>query len=201
MLNLKTKVTTGLATAGLMAASFAPAAFASTDVSVVNTGAWSGNHVGVSNTSSTNVSQSNTTTAVTHVSSSANTGGNNANFNVGGGNLIDTGAASNTTTVSVSGGNNVANLPENCGCEEDTTVNVRNSGAFSWNKVNVRNNHRTRVDQNSNTTAFTGVESRANTGRNRSSFNVSWGGFNDIFTGNASNRTTVTVDSGNNHIN
>lgn len=201
MLNLKTKVTTGLATAGVLAASFAPAAFASTDVSVVNNGALSGNHVSVSNSSSTSVSQTNVTTAVTSVSSNANTGGNSSSFNVGGGTLIDTGNATNTTNVTVSGGNNVANLPENCGCEEDTTVDVRRNGAFSHNSVDVSNRNKTRLNQQSYTTGLTKVKTSANTGKNRSSFNVSWGGFNDIWTGNASNRVDVMVESGNNTAN
>ena len=77
-----------------------------TDVTISDNGAFSHNGVLVINGSSNSVYQNNSTVAITAVSTSANTGGNNSSFNTGGDSSIDTGAASNDVTVAVGGSTN-----------------------------------------------------------------------------------------------
>lgn len=201
MLNLKTKLATGLATAGLLAATFSPAAALAADVSVTDTGAFSHNSVSLNNSSYTSVEQSNVTKVNTVVSQSSNTGGNSQAFNTGsGGSSINTGSATNTAVVNVEGGNNVANLPEGCGCPDDTDVKVKDTGAFSKNGVHVSNKNITKVDQHSYTGVNTVVKQKSNSGGNKQWFNTGKGSKN-IGTGPASNGAGVHVQSGNNKVN
>jgi hypothetical protein len=77
-----------------------------------------------------------------------------------------------------------------------TTVKVKNNGALSTNLVGVINLSKKSVKQKNSTVAITGVKSKANTGKNNSSFNT--GGTSSITTGNARNNTTVTVGGSSN---
>lgn len=199
MISLKAKLGTGLATAGIMAASFAPAAFAA-DVSVSGN-TWSLNTVKVKSSSKMKVKQSNTTVVGTMIGQSANTGGNSSSFNTGnGGSSITTGNATNTATVSVTGGENTLTLPENCLCEEgDTTVDVKNN-VFSVNDVKVKNKKKVKIGQENITAVETYVEQQSNTGLNSSSFNTGKGG-SDIESSDARNTVSVTVSSGDNDLN
>ena len=193
----KTKLTTALTGAAIVAAAFAPAAFAQ-DVEVTDNGAFSHNVVETNNTNSNTVVQSNETTAVTTVSSTANTGGNNSSFNTGGSSSITTGAATNTTVVSVTGGDNTAVVAD-CGCLNlvPATVTIANNGAFSWNKVKTTNTNTKAVVQASKTTAVTTVLNKAKTGKNTSAFNTGPGA-STVSTGPAANGTSVTVTGGSN---
>lgn len=200
MLNLKTKLATGLASAGLLAASFSPAAALAADVSVVDNGAFSNNHVTVNSSSHTSVEQNNVAEVNTFVSQKANTGGNEQSFNTGdGGSYMHTGHATNTTSVSVVGGNNVAHLPENCGCE-GTTVRIRDNGAFSNNRVNVSNRKVMKLNQLSYTSVNSFVSQKSNTGKNNQMFNTG-SGMSEMRTHNATNNVDVDVHSGHNRIN
>jgi hypothetical protein len=77
-----------------------------TDVTISDNGALSHNGVLVVNASSNSLYQSNSTVAVTSVSTSSNTGGNTSSFNTNGGSTIDSGEATNDVTVAVGGSTN-----------------------------------------------------------------------------------------------
>lgn len=110
-MNIKQKLTTAAIAGSMLAATLLPSsAFAATNaVTITGTGAFSYNKVKVINVSSTSVTQSNSTTAVTGVSAGSNTGGNTSGFNVGGGNTITTGTASTGVNVNVGGSTNTSN--------------------------------------------------------------------------------------------
>src|SRR6185437_10638928 len=150
----------------------APASFASTNVTVSHNGVFSSSNVTVNNTNKTNVTQSNSSTVVTQVNSSANTGKNFVGFNTGGSNGIVTGNATSNVTVNVGGSSNTATVNTTCGCNTTTDVNVNHNGAFSSNKVNVSNTNSVNVFQAAWNFIATGVNSSANTGENASAFNT-----------------------------
>ncbi len=195
MTNLKTKLATGLVTATVLAGAAAPA-FAATTVTIKNNGALSQNGVSVVSASKTKVSQTNNSTVVTNVTTKQNTGGNASGYNVGGGSTINTGNATSTVMVGVTGGTNSATLPS-CGCESGSTdVSIHGNGAFSWNGVSVMNLSKTKVAQTNNQTVMTNVGTAQNTGMNMSGFNVGGGG--TTTTGDTTSTTTVVVGGGSN---
>jgi len=202
MLNLKTKLATGLAAAGLLGASMSPVAALAVDVSVVDNGAFSKNHAYVSDSTYVSVHQSNSTNVQTGVHQSANTGGNSQKFNTGdGGAYIDTGNAKNNVSVRVQGGTNTVDLPEECLCEGDgATVKIKDNGAFSHNGVKVSNKTSLKIGQHSYTNVGTYVGQKSNTGDNKQWFNTG-DGLYGIGTGNAKNNVSVSVHSGDNEIN
>lgn len=77
-----------------------------------------------------------------------------------------------------------------------TTVDITNNGAFSKNKVGVKNLSYKSVKQKNTTVVNTGVSAKAKTGGNSSSFNT--GGTNTITTGDATNTVLVSVTGGSN---
>ena len=77
-----------------------------TDVTIANNGALSTNTVNVKNSSTSSVTQSNSTVAETGIWTSASTGGNSSSFNTGGSNTISTGDATNLVGVTVGGSTN-----------------------------------------------------------------------------------------------
>lgn len=80
-------------------------------INVVGNGAFATSLVGVSNTSTTTVTQVNATSQNTTVNQGANSGGNSSAFNTGTGTVISTGPASVGTTVMNGGSSNTAVLP------------------------------------------------------------------------------------------
>jgi len=79
-------------------------------LTISRNGAFSHNWIGVSNTSSSSTTQVNETLVVNGVVVGQNTGGNDANFNTGGGTVdVDSGNASATVTNTTTTGGNVLN--------------------------------------------------------------------------------------------
>lgn len=164
------KISSGVASAALLALSIAPAAFAS-EVTVAGNGAFSDNTVKLNNSSRTNVAQTNDTNIRNNVNTNQNTGGNNASFNTGGSTNINTGNASSEVSISNEAGANFLSL--GCGCNNQSTdVFLGGNGAFSLNKVKVNNNNTTTVRQTNNTNLNNQVNTRQNTGNNSASFNT-----------------------------
>jgi len=174
------KLTAACATAGLSMAFFATAAFAdSTDV--VNTG----NHVTVDNgsSSSTNVNVTNNNTANVSQSSDnhVNTGGNDANRNIGDtsvstgnatvGNAFDTKVNSNSTNIS-----NVGNTSNN-------STTLTNTGDHVLLFGNGGDTTNVRVTNNNNADISQHASNYVNTGGNDANRNI---GDVNIDTGNAS---------------
>jgi hypothetical protein len=195
-MNIKQKIASAVVLGSMVAAMIAPASFASTTVDISGNGAFSFNKVKVKNTSSNKVKQSSKTIAITSIYAKASTGKNTSSFNTGGSSSIDTGDASNTVGVSVTGGNNT-NTSDGCGCvDPNTDVSITDNGALSHNTVNVTNSSSSYVSQSNTTVAETSVSTSASTGGNNSSFNT--GGDSSITTGDASNAVGVEVTGGSN---
>lgn len=185
------------ATAALVMGVAAPSAFAATNVTIVDNGAFSDSSVRVKNNHKTVVSQSNDSTIVNRVNSRANSGGNRASFNTGGDSSVDTGNAVSNVGIVVGGSSNTANV-ENCDCDEDVNVVVDDNGAFSDNRVRVSNNSFFGAWQANVSNIFNRVNSRANSGRNSSSFNT---GGASVETGNTNSSVFVEVNGSSNTLN
>src|SRR3989338_11490649 len=114
MVNFKTRISTGIATATILLNVLTPMAYADTTIEISGNGNNSTNDVNVTNNDTTDVNQTNTFNVTLNVSSKAYTGNNKASNNTGGDVTIDTGNATSNVTVNVSGGYNIANIP--CAC-------------------------------------------------------------------------------------
>lgn len=183
------RFTTAIATGAVLINALAPVAFAET-ITVSGNGSLSNNTVNVSSNTTTSVNQSNNANVINNVTSNASTGGNSTNFNTGGNTTIQTGNATTNTTVSTAANLNSASV-NSCGtCGNGATnVTVSGNGYGSSNGVDVNNSNGVFLNQTNNANVLNSVESKANTGKNDSSFNT--GGNGSIVTGNAS--TTVKV--------
>lgn len=183
-------IVTVVATGALFVSTLTPLALADTTIS--GNGAVSDNTVTMNNNSSTTVNQNNNANITNTVDSSANTGGNHADFNTGGSTAINTGDASNNTWVSTQANANVANV-QGAGSNNGTgAIAITGNGAFSDNSVAARNNsNSTTVNQNNNAQVTNTVRNNANTGDNSGSFNT--GGDTTILTGNAGSNTGIAT--------
>lgn len=193
------KLGTVIATAAILGSVMAPAAaFADTNT-IRGNGADSDNKIETENKTETIIIQENETVALTFVAASANSGGNSASQNTGGDVSIETGKAVNNVDVSVTGGNNVANV-ENCGCPEGTTDNlIKNNGADSKNSIKDKKSNKTDVGQGNATFAGTGIFVRANSGDNKANKNTD--GSTSVTTKKSSNSVSVVVKGGHNKLN
>lgn len=199
MNTLTYKIGAGIATAAILAATLAPSAFAAS-ITITGNGGHSTNKAKIKNSNVAVVGQSTHTSASTHVDNKAKTGGNTANGNTGGGGVsIDTGLASNTTTVTVTGGSNSATLPDPCGCDSDDVITISDNGHRSHNTARIKNENILVVDQSTGTRAWTHVDNEAKTGHNHADDNTG-DGLVSILTGDATNATTVTVEGGSNEL-
>jgi len=82
------------------------------------------------------------------------------------------------------------------GAFADTTVDISGNGSDSYNKVKVKNENTTVVDQTNVTKVTTVVDASASTGGNKANSNT--GGDVTVDTGDASNTVIVTVLGGSN---
>ncbi len=197
MTNLKLKIASAAATAGLLATSFAPAAFADTVV-VKGNGADSTNKVKVNKKTKTKVSQTNNTAVVNLVGVMQNTGGNTANKNTGGDVTVGSGDATATVTNTTKTGNNSATVT-GCPCEDsDDTIRISGNGADSTNKVKSNTKTKTVVSQTNNTLVVNGVLVAQNTGDNHANKNT--GGDVDVDSGEADATVENTTTTGANTV-
>lgn len=194
MKNLTYKFATGIATATLIAAVFAPVASAQV-VEISGNGAGSVNGVTTSNTNTTSVSQSNTSNVVNTVSAKSNTGGNNANSNTGGNTAINTGSATTIVSVGVSGSTNTATLG-NCCCEGGPVVLIHRNGAGSLNGVTLTKTNTLVAGQGNGSNITNTVRARARTGKNNANSNTN--GTNNITTNPALTNVGVSVTGSSN---
>lgn len=190
MTNNKLKFALGIAASGLATFSVVSPALAVVDIDIKGNGSDSHQHVSVSEHSSTNLTQVNTSRNYTRVKASADTGRNKASGNTGSGADIDTGFATTTVTVLNKGNQNSAVLPD-CGCEdEDINVDISDNGTDSHTSVSLRDSIHDSVYQDNYTRNKNKVRSRANTGRNRVKDNT--GGQSTIFTSDSSAQVDIT---------
>lgn len=190
-MNIKNKITAASASAVILSGVLVNGAFASTDITISGNLKKSENKVTVKNAQITKITQGNSQVVNTIISSSASTGGNKANDNMGDV-MVSTGKATSTVTVAVSGNSNVATLP--CGCEEtDTTVKVKNNGKKSKNTVNTDDLAKKIAEQVNAAIVGTSVGSDTTTGDNKANAN---GGHAtvDVSTGVSSSTVAVVVE-------
>lgn len=198
-MSIKQKIGGAIAIGSLALSILAPVSAFADSVTVQGNGADSTNVAGILNVNATSVSQTNATVAITLVSSTASTGGNNANGNTGGDVKIDTGTATSTVNTTVGGSTNTANLP--CGCSGGPTdITVKNNGAGSTNVAGAANINLSRTRQRNITLAGTAVRSRARTGGNTANGNTGPGSV-DVLSGNSSSTVTTTVTGSSNTLN
>jgi hypothetical protein len=171
MLKFNAKLGTAVAVATLLTTVLAPASLAATNVTVSNNGAGSHSHVGVNNSSTTTIGQSNGTFVVNNVNVSNNTGGNKTNKNTGGSVTTTSGSVNTTVTVSNGGSANVATAPTGT-VDTNTTVNVDHNGADTHNKVHVYNSSLLSVLQQNWTSFINNVTGASNTGSNNANKNT-----------------------------
>lgn len=197
MTNFKTKLATGLVTAGILASSFAPAAMAA-NIKIKHNGAKSVNAVAALKSKVTSVSQYNSTAVVNLVGGIQNTGGNKANGNTGKKSevIVASGnARANVTNETKTGGNRAT--VNGCCCDEGgDTIVIKNNGAFSKNAAYVSEECTTVVEQGGETLVVNGVLVGQNTGLNSASWNT--GGTVYSGSGNAVANVSNTTNTGSN---
>jgi len=189
MTKLQRKVVSVLA-AGAIVLSMATPALADTTVTITGNGSGSNNAAVVSQTSTTTVTQSNTANVNNNVTSNANTGGNDANYNTGGDVLVRTGAATTTTNVTNTLNSNAAQV-SGCNCGSDTNVNITGNGAYSTNLATPTVTNTTAVEQSNNAHVDNNVTSDAKTGGNDANLNT--GGDVMVVTGAATSKSNVST--------
>lgn len=194
----KAKITGTIATGAFLASVMMPAvAHGATNITVSGNGADSKNKVKVKEVKKTNIIQTNATKVVNLVGVVQNTGGNKANKNTGGSVNITSGNATATVTNTTTTGGNVV-VKDDCGCvPSDLTVDVKNNGADSTNKVKVKNVHSDTTVQSNFTMVVNGVLVAQNTGDNKANQNTGEGGVS-VTSGDAEATVENTAETGSN---
>jgi len=197
MKDLVRKVAVGLASTALVAQSLVIPSFAEITVVVSGNGSDSNNDANIDINNATQVNQSNTANVSNNVNASANTGGNDAKDNTGGGVSIDTGDAEASATVVNTVNSNEAVVEDCGGCPGDLSVVISGNGSDSHNEVDVdvnkshsKNPEPNKWIQQTNTANVTNdVNVKANSGYNDAEDNT--GGDVEINTGEATAEAVV----------
>jgi hypothetical protein len=201
MHNLYYKLAAGAGAAFLATALFAGSAFAA-DLEIKDNGALSKNTIEVVEVSECTVVQGTETNVMALVGASASTGGNSALFNTGGNTTVQSGNASATATMTVTGGSNTATDP--CCCEKDPcegggyTAKISDNGAFSWNTIGQASISSSLIVQGSSTNVGAIVGAKAKTGKNKAWFNT--GGTTMVKSGSATSSSSLSVSGGSNNL-
>lgn len=167
-MNIKQTLGTTIATASLFAVSFVPVAYADNEVVVDGNGANSTSNVEITDKHMTVVEQTSATVVVNEISNSASTGGNQINGTTGDDstNAITSGDAKAKVNVSVVGGNNHASVAS-CGCDDSSSVTVKDNGKKSSQSVVLNLKNKLKVLQGSVTESLTSISNKAKTGKNK----------------------------------
>lgn len=147
-----------------------PQAFAQ-QITVTGNGSESVNQVVLSDTTETNIQQTNEANVINTISNEVNTGNNEISNNTKGDTMIQTGDATQHTQVTNSVNTSVV---EQGGCciQQPTNIYISNNGAFSTNNISANNSTTTRVDVHQNANVLNTLYSEANTGNNDASYNT-----------------------------
>lgn len=190
-MNIKNKIAAASASAVILSGVLANGAFAATNITISGNLSKTDNTVVVNKAQVTKLTQGNSQVVNTIVSSSASTGGNKANNNMGDV-VVSTGKSKSSVAVVVTGNVNSASLP--CGCgNDDTTVKVKNNGKKSDNTV-IKNDLLKKIaDQVNVALVTTGVGSDAASGDNKASGNGNKATV-EISTGASSSTVLVEVE-------
>ncbi len=166
MTNLQRKFTTALATGAVLANAIAPAAFASTDLSVVGNGSHSDSDIRVERENETNVNQDNRANVDNVIKINASTGGNNTSDNTGGDVRVDTGRVKSDVTVINQLNRNHAVVDTCNGCDQDVTAKIGGNGTDSWNDIDLETENEVRLNQDNRAYVDNNVNVNADSGRN-----------------------------------
>ncbi len=161
---------------------------AEVNITVSGNGAGSVSDVTVSNTTTTNVEQTNTGNIDNSVDTTANTGNNSASDNTGD-TSITTGDINADSSTSTSLNQN--HLDINSG-NDTTTVTISNNGTDSVNTVGVSSSATTSVSVNNNANVENNLNGEASTGNNSASDN---NGHVSIHTGNIDIESHATTSA------
>ncbi len=187
-MNIKNKIAAASASAVILSGVLANGAFAATNITISGNLAKSDNKVVVKNAQVTKITQSNSQVVEAIINSSASTGGNKANGNMGDV-TVDTGKATSKVTVGVGGNSNIATL--SCGCGEgSTTVKVKDNGKKSDNTVIKSDLLKKIADQVNVALIGVGVGSESTTGNNKANNN---GKKADVDVSTGASKSTVEV--------
>ncbi|MEK7168459.1 MAG: hypothetical protein AAB778_00430 [Patescibacteria group bacterium] len=200
MNKLAYKLVASAMSAGLVLGTFATSVFAS-GVSVTGNGANSDNTVVITNTKDCTVMQGNATLVLASVKASSNTGGNTANANTNGDVTVDTGTATSTASMIVTGGDNT--VTNSCCCTTvapTTDTTVSGNGDKSTNTVVTTNANSSTLAQGGITGVAARVKAKAKTGKNRANRNTGPGTV-EVLTGNSVSASALNVTGGSNTVN
>lgn len=192
------KLVSGAAGAALFMATFASSAFAE-ELKIVDNGAGSNNTITVTNTNICTVTQENKTKVEAIVVAGASTGGNTASSNTGGDVTIDTGNATATATMTVTGGDNTATDP--CCCDQavpPANQTIKDNGVNTDNIITSTNTNISTLSQKSKTKVRALVGAKAKTGKNKAKYNT--GGSTEVKTGNSDATADLSVTGGSNNL-
>lgn len=200
-MNLKYKIGGAIASAALMLTLLAPKAFADSGLEISGNGSGSKNTITVVSSSACDVTQKANTSVSAVVGASSSTGGNTANNNTGGTTKIDTGDATSTATVTVSGGSNTATDP--CCCQSSTPTAdpalISGNGNNTTNTISDVSAKTSSIKQKAKTAVRALVSAKAKTGKNKASNNTGSG--TTVQTGDATSTSSVDVTGGVNELN
>jgi fibronectin-binding autotransporter adhesin len=183
-MNFKARIGTAVASSALLLQLLTPAAFADTTITVSGNGASSNNTAHVESNSTTNVTQNSTTVVGVDVTTTANSGGNQANNNTGAVVGVTSGDAAAVSGVTVTGGSNNATVT-GCGCASSTDIiTVSGNGFNSDNMVHLSKTSSVKASQTGTALVSGTVTTKAKSGKNKANGNT--GGMFGVSTGGAS---------------
>ena len=142
-------------------------------------GAGSDSQISATTSTTTEVTQENVANVENNVDVNANTGGNEANANIGGDTAISTGDAS--VSSSVENSLNTSAVDDISCCNQSTEVKISGNGAGSDNTVSLTQSGGTSINVSNTANITNNVTGTANTGYNKANSN---GGSVSIITGN-----------------
>lgn len=182
------KIATAAATAAMITQAALPV-FAATDLVISGNGSDSDQEIHVEQHTSTTVVQTNDTDVDNDIDVRANTGGNEADGNTGGGIYVETGDVTADVEVANQVNSNVAAV-ENCGaCDGDTSVTIEGNGSDSSSHAGLHRESGVEVYQDNNADIDNDVDVKLNSGFNEADDNT--GGDVVIATGDVDAKVKV----------
>lgn len=201
MNKLLVKLGTGAVSAAVFMSAFAGSAFASTELTIDGNGTDSKNVIKVSEKCKTEVTQKNNTDVKFKVNAKSSTGGNEIDGTTGDGDVtIDTGDATTTVNLTVTGGSNTAEVPDCC-CngDEPLTIDIKDNGNDSVNKVKTKKKAKVEIEQKAKTKVKANVKAKSKTGKNEIK-DTTGSGDVEITTGDATTEVVGEVTGGDNNL-
>ncbi len=192
MISLKKQLTGVFATGLLVANTLLPAAaLADTSVTISGNGAGSTSTTSLTNSNTTTAVQNNSATVTNTIDNSAQTGHNTASGNTGGEVTVSTGNANIDTTVTNTLNGNRAAV--GCCTNGTSSTTISGNGAGSANSASLEQANTNQLFQTNRAEVENSVTSRSVTGENTAGNNT--GGTTRILTGDANIQSTVSTNA------